>query len=76
MGFEIYVLAIVNELYFRRSDPAAALAEGRTRLQAKIAALRAFGARRAARARTRSSSSTSACAAASPARGRKRWCAR
>jgi nicotinate phosphoribosyltransferase len=44
MAFEIYVLAIVNELYFRRSDQAAALAEGRTRLQAKIAALRAFGA--------------------------------
>jgi nicotinate phosphoribosyltransferase len=43
MAFEIYVLAIVNELYFRRSDQAAALAEGRTRLQAKIAALRAFG---------------------------------
>ena len=43
MAFEIYVLAIVNELYFRRSDQAAALAEGRTRLQAKIAALCAFG---------------------------------
>ena len=50
MAFEIYVLAIVNELYFRRSDQAAALAEGRTRLQAKIAALRAFGAREPARA--------------------------
>jgi nicotinate phosphoribosyltransferase len=50
MGFEIYVLAIVNELYFRRSDPAAALAEGRARLQAKIAALRAFGADEPARA--------------------------
>ncbi|MFL6696174.1 MAG: nicotinate phosphoribosyltransferase [Vitreoscilla sp.] len=44
MAFEIYVLAIVNELYFRRSDQPAALVEGRTRLQAKIAALRAFGA--------------------------------
>ncbi len=43
MGFEIYVLAIVNELYFRRFDHAAALAEGRARLQAKIAALREFG---------------------------------
>ena len=42
MGFEIYVLAIVNELYFRRFDGAAALAEGRVRLQAKIAQLRAF----------------------------------
>ncbi len=43
MAFEIYVLAIVNELYFRRFDAAAALAEGRARLQAKIALLRAFG---------------------------------
>ena len=50
MGFEIYVLAIVNELYFRRADHAAALAEGRTRLQAKIAALREFGAREPVRA--------------------------
>ena len=37
MGFEIFVLAIVNELYFRRMDPAAALAQGRERLAAKIA---------------------------------------
>ena len=43
MGFEIYVLAIVNELYFRRADAAAALAEGRSRLQAKVVQLRAFG---------------------------------
>jgi len=50
MGFEIYVLAIVNELYFRRADQAAALAEGRARLRAKIAALREFGAREPARA--------------------------
>lgn len=42
MAFEIYVLAIVNELYFRRFDPAAALDEGRRRLQAKLAQLRAF----------------------------------
>jgi nicotinate phosphoribosyltransferase len=42
MGFEIYVLYIVNELYFRRFDQARALAEGRKRLQAKIAQLRAF----------------------------------
>ena len=44
MGFEIYVLAIVNELYFRRlaQGPVhdGALAEARTRLQAKIALLR------------------------------------
>jgi nicotinate phosphoribosyltransferase len=43
MGFEIYVLYIVNELYFRRFDQGAALAEGRARLTAKIAALKAFG---------------------------------
>jgi nicotinate phosphoribosyltransferase len=43
MGFEIYVLAIVNELYFRRADAAAALATGRARLQAKVSQLRAFG---------------------------------
>src|SRR5260370_8946516 len=36
MGFEIYVLAIVNELYFRRFDAEAALAEGRRRLAGKI----------------------------------------
>ena len=43
MGFEIFVLYIVNELYFRRFDQEAALQEGRKRLQAKIAALREFG---------------------------------
>ena len=42
MAFEIYVLAIVNELYFRRFDQKAALAEGRRRLEAKIERLRAF----------------------------------
>src|SRR3954469_13003126 len=42
MAFEIYVLAIVNELYFRRFDAAAALAEGRRRLAAKIETLRRF----------------------------------
>jgi nicotinate phosphoribosyltransferase len=41
MGFEIYVLAIVNELYFRRFDQAAALAEGRHRLLAKVTLLEA-----------------------------------
>ncbi|GGH51765.1 nicotinate phosphoribosyltransferase [Comamonas phosphati] len=40
MGFEIYVLAIVNELYFRRFDAAVALAEGRKRLAGKIARLK------------------------------------
>ncbi|MNR71432.1 Nicotinate phosphoribosyltransferase 2 [compost metagenome] len=43
MGFEIFVLAIVNELYFRRFDQDAALAEGRKRLAAKIELLRDFG---------------------------------
>ena len=42
MGFEIYVLAIVNELYFRRFDSAAVRQEGRDRLGAKLAALRGF----------------------------------
>jgi len=42
MAFEIYVLAIVNELYFRRFDQTAALAEGRRRLKAKIERLNAF----------------------------------
>ncbi|MBT9501289.1 MAG: nicotinate phosphoribosyltransferase [Burkholderiaceae bacterium] len=43
MGFEIFVLAIVNELYFRRFDQEAARTEGRRRLRNKIAQLRAFG---------------------------------
>jgi nicotinate phosphoribosyltransferase len=42
MAFEIFVLAIVNELYFRRFDASAALAEGRHRLATKIELLRAF----------------------------------
>ncbi|HMC14411.1 MAG TPA: nicotinate phosphoribosyltransferase [Albitalea sp.] len=42
MAFEIYVLALVNELYFRRFERDRALAEGRARLQAKIELLRAF----------------------------------
>jgi nicotinate phosphoribosyltransferase len=42
MAFEIFVLAIVNELYFRRFDAVAALAEGRRRLAAKIDRLREF----------------------------------
>ncbi len=44
MGFEIPVLAIVNELYFRRFDSAEVRAEGQRRLSAKIAALQAFAA--------------------------------
>ena len=42
MAFEIFVLATINELYFRRFDQAAAIAQGRVRLQAKIGMLRAF----------------------------------
>ncbi|GAB3400981.1 nicotinate phosphoribosyltransferase [Massilia agilis] len=42
MGFEIYVLYIVNELYFRRFEQAPALVEARKRLAGKIAELRAF----------------------------------
>ena len=37
MGFEIYVLYIVNELYFRRFDQEAAIEEARKRLALKIA---------------------------------------
>jgi nicotinate phosphoribosyltransferase len=42
MAFEIFVLAIVNELYFRRFDREAAWSEGRERLAGKVAQLRAF----------------------------------
>ncbi len=49
MGLEIFVLAIVNELYFRRFDRAAALAEGRRRLAEKVALVREFGAESSAR---------------------------
>ncbi len=42
MGFEIYVLALVNELYFQAFDATAALKEGRARLQAKLSGLREF----------------------------------
>ena len=40
MGFEIYVLAIVNELYFRHFDAESALVEGRKRLAHKISQLK------------------------------------
>lgn len=42
MFFEIFVLAIVNELYFRRFDSKKAQEEGRRRLQGKIGMLRQF----------------------------------
>ncbi|MDB5762038.1 MAG: pncB [Herminiimonas sp.] len=43
MGFEIYVLYIVNELYFRRVGTSENLKEARERLRAKTGALEAFG---------------------------------
>lgn len=43
MAFEIFVLSIVNELYFRRFDRDTAWAEGRRRLEEMVAQLRAFG---------------------------------
>ena len=49
MFFEIFVLAIVNELHLRDADEQQALATGRARLLSKIEALRGFG-RRPARA--------------------------
>lgn len=49
MGFEIFVLAMVNELYFRRFDAEAALVQGRERLQAKVKLLRNFAKEPAAR---------------------------
>jgi nicotinate phosphoribosyltransferase len=42
MGFEIYVLYIVNELYFRRFDQESALIEGRKRFAGKLGMLRDF----------------------------------
>ncbi|MGW8391098.1 nicotinate phosphoribosyltransferase [Pseudoduganella sp. HUAS MS19] len=42
MAYEIFVLYIVNELYFRRVGTQAALDEGRKRLGEKIAQLKAF----------------------------------
>ena len=44
MLFEIYVLAIVNELHFREVPQAAALAEGEKRLAQRVALLREFAA--------------------------------
>ncbi|MBP1317254.1 nicotinate phosphoribosyltransferase [Herbaspirillum huttiense F1] len=44
MGFEIFVLYIVNELYFRRIGTAAAGEEARRRLEEKVALLHAFAA--------------------------------
>lgn len=42
MMFEIFVLAIVNELYFRRLNQQQALAEGEKRLQAKLALIKQY----------------------------------
>lgn len=49
MNFEIFCLYIVSELYFRRFDQAALLAEGRRRLHEKIALLKTFAAEPALR---------------------------
>ncbi|XID75383.1 nicotinate phosphoribosyltransferase [Alkanindiges sp. WGS2144] len=42
MFFEIFVLAIINELYFRRLKTPAVLAEGEKRLQAKVVLLKQY----------------------------------
>ncbi|NNG76043.1 nicotinate phosphoribosyltransferase [Acinetobacter sp. ANC 4277] len=42
MMFEIFVLALVNELYFRRIRTPEVLAEGERRLQAKVALLKKY----------------------------------
>ncbi|MDR9778829.1 nicotinate phosphoribosyltransferase, partial [Rhizobium hidalgonense] len=42
MFFEVFVLAIVNELYFRRLESSAVLEEGEHRLQAKAALLKNY----------------------------------
>ncbi|MFV0283640.1 MAG: nicotinate phosphoribosyltransferase [Castellaniella sp.] len=42
MAFEVFVLAIINELYFRRYQTTEVLAEGRRRLRDKISLLQAF----------------------------------
>lgn len=42
MMFEIFVLALVNELYFRRIRTDEVLAEGERRLQAKVALLKRY----------------------------------
>jgi len=44
MGFEIFVLSIVNELYCRHFDAAQAVAEGRRRLVDKIEVVKRFSA--------------------------------
>jgi nicotinate phosphoribosyltransferase len=46
MGFEIPVLAIINELYFRQFDTPQVRAEGLRRLEAKIALLQQFAQQR------------------------------
>jgi nicotinate phosphoribosyltransferase len=45
MAFEIFVLAIVNELYFRRFETREVIAEGKRRLTTKVDQLRTFIAR-------------------------------
>ena len=75
MGFEIYALAIVNELYFRRLAQGtahdAAFTEGRARLQAKIALLRDYQ-ELAQPVATHLSFLISVCAGGSQSLGKKR----
>ncbi len=42
MFFEIYILAIVNELYFRRLETPEVLVEGERRLQEKVALIQSY----------------------------------
>ena len=49
MGFEIFVLYIVSELYMRRFEQARALEEGMRRARDKVRTLKAFGSRAARR---------------------------
>jgi nicotinate phosphoribosyltransferase len=43
MGFEVFILYIVNELYFRRLRTDVTIGEARNRLRAQIDALKTFG---------------------------------
>ena len=69
MFFEIYILAIVNELYFRRLETPEVLAEGERRLQEKAARLKIFAGSQIPKTR-RFSFPTSVPAAATTLNGR------
>ena len=72
MGFEIYVLAIVNELYFRRLGDGTHADRG-PRAPGREDRLAAGLRRRARSSATRFSSLTSACAGVTAAPGSARW---